>query len=176
MIRNKSVEIVLMFVALISTSCKTWYVTPFQAKELSLERTVLPLSTGQSSNAAETTDTPLPTRKVIPTIPKTPGVYDCSDIVYLHKESTPEQWEQAKNLLKGSMIYYTGTVNVVTETNVVHMTGSMCHPTLHNVPHEISINLSRGQLIEGYGTIKNISSYLGEDIDIEVNPDLLFVR
>jgi hypothetical protein len=56
------------------------------------------------------------------------------------------------------------------------MSGSLCHPTLHNVPHEIAITLSKDQLIEGYGIIKNIIYSLGEDIDIEVNPDLSFKR
>jgi tetratricopeptide (TPR) repeat protein len=109
-------------------------------------------------------------------IPKTPGVLDCSDIVKSHKESPEDVWEKTKILLRGSEMYYTGRVNSVTETDIVHMTGSLCHITLHHVPHEIAINLSRGQLIEGYGIIKNINFSRGEDIDIDVNPDLLFVR
>jgi len=112
----------------------------------------------------------------MPTIPKTPGVLDCSDIVKAHKESTTVQWEGAKILLRGSEIYYTGIVNTITETDIVHLTGSLCHATLHLVPHDIAVTLSRGQQIEGYGIIKSISYYRGEDIDIDVNPDLLFVR
>jgi hypothetical protein len=61
-------------------------------------------------------------------------------------------------------------------SDIVHLSGSLCHPTLHNVPHEIAITLSKDQLIEGYGIIKNINYSLGEDIDIEVNPDLSFKR
>jgi hypothetical protein len=112
----------------------------------------------------------------VPTVVKTPGVLDCSDIVKAHKESTTVQWEGAKILLRGSEIYYTGIVNTFTETDIVHLTGGLCHATLHLVPHDIAITLSRGQQIEGYGTIKSISYYRGEDIDIDINPDLLFVR
>ena len=110
----------------------------------------------------------------VPTVVKTPGVLDCSDIVKAHKESTTVQWEGAKILLRRSEIYYTGIVNTVTGTDIVHLTGGLCHATLHLVPHNIAITISRRQQIEGYGTIKSISYYRGEDIDI--NPDLLFVR
>jgi len=105
-----------------------------------------------------------------------PGVLDCSDIVKAHKESTNEQWEKTQILLRGSEMYYNGTVNAVTETDAVHMTGSLCHPTLHHVPHEIALNLSNGQQIEGIGIIQNITFTRGEDIDLDVIPDLLFVR
>jgi tetratricopeptide (TPR) repeat protein len=104
------------------------------------------------------------------------GMLDCSDIVRAHRESTNEQWEKLKILLRGNMMYYNGTVNAVTETDVVHMTGSLCHPTIHRVPHEIAINLSNGQIIEGFGIIRNIAFSRGEDIDLDVIPKLLLVH
>jgi hypothetical protein len=84
----------------------------------------------------------------------TPGVLDCADIVKAHSESPAADWEGAKILL----------------------TGSLCHVTLHHVPHEIAVNLAHGQLIEGYGTIASIGFNRGEDVDIEASPDLIFVR
>jgi hypothetical protein len=101
---------------------------------------------------------------------------DCLDVVKAHKESTDAQWEEKKMILRGSEIYYAGSVFAVTEHDEVHLTGSLCHATLHHVPHEIAIQLSKDQYIEGYGTITSIGFNRGEDIDIEVNPDLLFVR
>jgi tetratricopeptide (TPR) repeat protein len=104
------------------------------------------------------------------------GMLDCFDIVRTHKESTNEQWDKTRILLRGSEMYYNGTVNAVTETDVVHMTGSLCHPTIHLVPHEIAVTLSNGQIIEGIGIIRNITFSRGEDIDLDVLPELLFVR
>ena len=109
-------------------------------------------------------------------ITETPGVLDCSDIVKAHGENNADEWEGQKIALRGSGFYYTGKVNTVTETHVVHLSGDLCHATLHHVPHDVVLGLKKGQYVEGYGTVKNISFYLGEDIDIEVNPDLLFVR
>jgi hypothetical protein len=134
------------------------------------------LFVGLVSFACAGSTTPTAPRTPVQTVAKTPGVIDCSDIVKAHNESTTVQWERSKILLRGGEIYYTGIVNTVTETDVVHLIGSLCHATLHHVPHEIAINLSRGQQLEGYGTIKNISFYLGEDVDIDINPDLLIVR
>jgi hypothetical protein len=176
MTRIKSFPVVLLWVTLISTSCKTEVFPPRQTMDLREERTALPSFTSRSRYTADRTDTPHPTRTPMPTIPKTPGVLDCSDIVKAHKESNSVQWDGEKILLRGREYYYTGTVNSVTDNGEVHLSGSLCHATLHLVPHEIAINLSRGQLIEGYGTIKSISYYLGEDVDIDANPDLLFVR
>lgn len=123
-------------------------------------------------SASTPNHTPVPT----PTISKTPGVLECSEIVKAHQENTDLQWQGEKILLRGKEYYYSGKVFSVTEHDEVHLTGSLCHATLHQVPHEIAINLTKGQLIEGYGTIKSIGFYRGEDVDIEVNPDLLFVR
>jgi hypothetical protein len=120
--------------------------------------------------------TPTMTSTPMPTIPKIPEALDCSDIGKAHKESTTEERERVKTLLRGRVFYYTGTVNTVTEIDAVHLQGSLCHATLHHVPHEIAINLSKGQQIEGYGTILSIGEYLGEDIDLEANPDLIFVH
>ena len=176
MIRIKSFEIMVLFVTLFSTSCQTEAPAARQKVDLMEARTVTPSLTSQLSYTPNLTPTPHPTRTSMPPIPKTPRVLDCSDIVKVHKESTTLEWEKAKILLRGREMYYTGIVNAVTETDAVHMTGSLCHATLHHVPHEIAINLSNGQQIDGYGTIKNINFARGEDIDIEVNPDLLFVR
>jgi hypothetical protein len=111
-----------------------------------------------------------------PAITGTPGVLNCTDIVDAHKASTAKEWEATKTSYRGREIYYLGTVYSVTEKDAVHMSGTLCHFTLHHVPHEIAVNLSHGQFVEGYRTILNINYYLGEDIDIEANPELIFMR
>jgi hypothetical protein len=174
-IRIKSFQITLLFVAMIATSCQAGDISSRQTIDSRDEKTVLPSITSPFDDSTVITDVPHPTRTPVTDIPKTPGVLDCSDIVKAHQESTDVEWEGAKILLRGSEFYYAGLVYAVTENDEVHLTGSMCHATLHHVPHEIAINLSNGQYIEGYGTIASVGFNRGEDVDIEVNPDLLFV-
>jgi hypothetical protein len=176
MIPIKSFQIVLLLLALIATSCKTVELTPRQTMVLPEERTDLSSFASTLTYTPELTYTSYPTRTPMPTISKTPGVLDCSAIVKAHSESTLVDWEGTKMLLRGSEIYYEGSVFAVTEHDEVHLTGSLCHATLHHVPHEIAIELSIGQYMEGYGTIASIGFNRGEDVDIEVYPDLLFVR
>jgi hypothetical protein len=176
MTREKYIVIVLLAVIFSSTSCQTEYLASRQIVDLIEARTVTPSLTSHPPYTASETTTPHPTYAALPPITKTPGVLYCADIVKAHQESTKVEWEKTKLLLRGSEMYYIGKVNSVTKTDAVHMTGSLCHVTLHHVPHEIAINLSNGQQVEGYGTISNINFSRGEDIDIEVNPDLLFVR
>ncbi len=137
---------------------------------------VTPSLTSSPGENVDISPNPIPTHTSLPAIQKTPGVLDCSDILKAHRESTSEEWEKTKILWRGSEIYYSGNVYAVTETDVVHLSGALCHATLHHVPHDVAITLTKGQQIEGYGTIKNISYFLGEDVDVEVNPELLIVR
>jgi hypothetical protein len=176
MIRIRSFGFAALFVTLLFTACKSEYPAYGTTAAFGAERPTIASTAGCPCSTADITDKLQPTQPAIPTIAKTPGVLDCADIVKAHKESTDLQWEGEKMRLRGSEIYYVGTVFAVTEHDEVHLTGSLCHATLHHVPHEISIQLTKGQYIEGYGTITSVGFNRGEDIDIEVNPDLLFVR
>jgi hypothetical protein len=174
--QKNSLLIIVLLLAINLASCKTLNLTSSQNTNLSEESTVLPSLTQSISDTPDKTVTPPPASNTLPAIRKTPGVLDCADIVKAHSESTAMDWEGEKMLLRGREFFYTGSVFAVTESDAVHLTGSLCHATLHHVPHEIAVMLSHGQLIEGYGTIASISFFRGENVDIEVNPDLLFVR
>jgi hypothetical protein len=160
------VRVFICLLALILAACSAQDLPLQQATDFSSDQTVAPAFTNTAIASPEKTLTP----------PPTPGVLDCADIVKAHSESTAIDWEGAKILLRGAEYYYTGTVFSVTEHDEVHLTGSLCHVTLHYVPHEIAVTLSHGQFIEGYGTIASIGFNRGEDVDIEANPDLIFVR
>jgi hypothetical protein len=160
------VRVFICLLALILAACSAQDLPLQQATDFSSDQTVAPAFTNTAIASPEKTLTPQPT----------PGVLDCADIVKAHSESPAADWEGAKILLRGAEYYYTGTVFSVTEHDEVHLTGSLCHVTLHHVPHEIAVNLAHGQLIEGYGTIASIGFNRGEDVDIEANPDLIFVR
>jgi hypothetical protein len=161
---------------MIINSCTAEYLSSKPTIDVNGEMKASPSATQEQRISIEATSTQRANQNQVPSLGKTPGVLECSDIVNAHQNATPDQWEAQKILLRGMEIYYRGTVYSVTETDAVHMSGSLCHATLHHVPHQIAVNLSHGQVIEGYGTILNINYYLGEDIDIEVNPDLIFVR
>jgi len=171
MVKLSSTTILLGFIALTCASCQ-----PGQTIDLSVPVTPTPSAASRPNCPRCGMVSHLPTSTAIPPIPQTPGVLDCKAIVKAHQCSTAEDWGGAKLLLRGSEFYYTGRVTSVTEMDVVHMSGSLCHITLHNVPPDVAVELSKGQLIEGYGTIASIGYYLGEAVDVEVNPDLLFVR
>lgn len=171
MIKHISIAILFGLIVLTCASCLLG-----QTLDLSVPVTLTPSATSRPNCLRCGIVSHLPTSTAIPHIPQTPGVLDCAAIVQAHQDSTAEDWGGAKLLLRGSEFYYTGRVTSVTETDAVHMSGSLCHITLHNVPHDVAVSLTKGQLIEGYGTIASISYYLGEDVDVEVNPDLLFVR
>jgi hypothetical protein len=160
------VRVFICLLALILAACSAQDLPLQQATDFSSDQTVAHAFTNTAIASPEKTLTP----------PPTPGVLDCADIVKAHSESTAIDWEGAKILLRGAEYYYTGTVFSVTEHDEVHLTGSLCHVTLHYVPHEIAVTLSHGQFIEGYGTIASIGFNRGEDVDIEANPDLIFVR
>jgi hypothetical protein len=52
-----------------------------------------------------------------------------------------------------------------------------CSIILNNVPHNVAISLSKGQYIEGYGTIEDIYYILVMvEIHIKIDPDELKVR
>jgi hypothetical protein len=160
------VRVFICLPALILAACSVLDLPFRQVTDFSPHQTVSPAFTNPAIASPKITLTPQPT----------PGVLDCAEIVKAHSESTAADWEGAKILLRGAEYYYTGTVFSVTEHDEVHLTGSLCHATLHHVPHEIAITLSHGQFIEGYGTIASIGFNRGEDVDIEANPDLIFVR
>lgn len=174
--RKELLQILILLLTLILASCKTTNITSSQNINFAEEKTALPSLTQSLGDRPDKTVVPPTTSSTLPDPHKTPGVLDCADIVKAHSENSMEEWEKTKMLLRGSEFYYIGSVFSVTEHDEVHLTGSLCHATLHHVPHEITVTLPHGQLVEGYGTIASISFFRGEDIDIEVNPDLLFVR
>jgi hypothetical protein len=159
-------RVFICLLALILVSCSTQDLPFRQVTDFSPDQTVSPAFSSTAIASPDKTVTPQPT----------PGVLDCADIVKAHSECTAADWEGAKLLLRGAEYYYTGTVFSVTEHDEVHLTGSLCHVTLHHVPHEIAVNLSHGQFIEGYGTIASIGFNRGEDVDVEANPDSIFVH
>jgi hypothetical protein len=176
MIRIKSLQVLILLVAFLLPSCVAEHPIPEPTSALRGETTVTPSIDFQSLITPGSIETPTVANPLVPIMAKTPGVLDCADIVKAHKESTSTEWEATKISLRGSGYFYTGKVYSVTETDVVHLSGGECHATLHHVPHDIATGLSKGELVEGFGVILNISFYLGEDIDIEVNPDKLFTR
>jgi hypothetical protein len=170
------IRVFICLLAPILVSCTSQGLSSQQTADFSPHQTVSPAFTSAMTVSPDKTVAPQATPSLMPAIRKTPGVLDCADIVKAHSESTAADWEGAKILLRGGQYYYTGTVFSVTEHDEVHLSGSLCHVTLHHVPHEIAVNLSHGQFIEGCGTIASIGFNRGEDVDIEANPDLIFVR
>lgn len=173
---KKAFQVFILLLVLILTSCKTQQLPSGQMTDFSEDQTASATLSHATTLSPDKTIIPQSTPSSFPAVRKTPGVLDCADVVKAHSESTDSDWEGAKMLLRGTEFYYTGTVFSVTEHDEVHLTGSLCHTTLHHVPHEIAVNLSHGQFIEGYGTIASIGFNRGEDVDVEANPDLIFVR
>jgi hypothetical protein len=174
--RIKLLDLPFILLTGILASCSIEPLSSQQSADLKPGVTVFSSTSSKPGSGTENPITPQPANSSMPNLSQTQGVLDCAEIANAHKESSAKEWEAIKNSYRGQEMYYTGTVYSVTETDAVHMSGSLCHATLHHVPHEIAVNLSHGQFIEGYGTILNINYYLGEDVDIEVNPDLIFVR
>jgi hypothetical protein len=134
-----------------------------------------------------TTNTPRPTPTVPTNIPqptvtplptKIPGVRECADIDRAHEELTDLVWEAYKSSIEGEKIYFSGTVEqVYDDASVALVFDNICGTTLDNIPYDIAIKLSKGQHLEGYGTIKNVAYFLDHvTLEITVNPVLLIVR
>ena len=133
------------------------------------------------------TNTPHPTATVptnisLPTVnslPTTiPGVLECADIDRAHEELTDLVWEAYKSSIEGEKIYFSGKVEqVYDDASVVLVFDNICETTLDNIPYEMAIKLSKGQHLEGYGTIKNLT-YLIDHVElvITINPELIIVR
>ncbi|OGO31203.1 MAG: hypothetical protein A2Z16_11040 [Chloroflexi bacterium RBG_16_54_18] len=118
----------------------------------------------------------LPTVNLLPT--KIPGVLECADIDRAHEELTDLVWEAYKNSIEGEKIYFSGKVEqVYDDAGVVLAFDNLCGTTLDNIPYDIAIKLSKGQHLEGYGTIENLA-YLIDHVELEItiNPELLIVR
>jgi hypothetical protein len=66
---------------------------------------------------------------------------------------------------------------VYDDASVVLVFDNICETTLDNIPYEMAIKLSKGQHLEGYGTIKNLT-YLIDHVElvITINPELIIVR
>jgi hypothetical protein len=155
----------IIFVALVNSISKE---SPPQNSFVSIT------SSPQLSATLGLTLTPRPTITPRPT--KIPGVLECRDIISTHEGMTDMQWEEYKQSIQGKQIYFSGVVSQVHDDGSVFM-GEDCGITLYRVPHDIAIALNKGQLLEGYGTIQNVSYFLlGVLIDININPDLLIVR
>ena len=122
------------------------------------------------------TNIPLPTVTSLPT--KMPGVLECADIDRAHEELTDLVWEAYKSSIEGEKIYFSGKVEqVYDDARVGLVFDNKCGTTLENIPYDISIKLSKGRHLEGYGTIKNVIYSINHvTMEITVNPDLLIVR
>jgi hypothetical protein len=83
-----------------------------------------------------------------------------------------------KSSIEGEKIYFSGKVELVyDDTNVALVFDNICGTTLDNIPYEIAIKLSKGQHLEGYGTIKYVAYFIDHvTLEITVNPELLIVR
>jgi hypothetical protein len=122
------------------------------------------------------TDIPLPTVNSLPT--KIPGVLECADIDRAHEELNDSVWEAYKNSIEGEKIYFSGMVEQVYDDGSIALVfNNICETTLDNIPYEMAIKLSKGQHLEGYGTIKNLAYLIDHvELDITINPELLIVR
>lgn len=119
---------------------------------------------------------PLSTVNSLPT--KIPGVLECADIVRAHAELTDSVWEAYKSSIEGKKIYFSGKVEQVYDDDGVALAfDNLCRTTLDNIPSYITIKLSKGQHLEGYGTIKNLA-YLIDHVElvIRINPESLIIR
>jgi hypothetical protein len=122
------------------------------------------------------TNNPLPTVTSLP--PKMPGVLECADIDRAHEELTDLVWEAYKSSIEGEKIYFSGKVEqVYDDASVALVFDNICGTTLDNIPYDIAIKLSKGQHLEGYGTIKIVAYFIDHvTLEITVNPDLLMMR
>jgi len=134
-----------------------------------------------------TTNTPRPTPTIPTNIPlltvtslptKMPGVLECADIDRAHEELADLVWEAYKSSIEGEKIYFSGKVEqVYDDASVALVFDNMCETKLDNIPYDISIKLSIGQNLEGYGTVKNVAYFIDHvTLEITVNPDILLVR
>jgi hypothetical protein len=66
---------------------------------------------------------------------------------------------------------------VYDDASVALVFDNICSTTLDNIPYDIAIKLSKGQHLEGYGTIKIVAYFIDHvTLEITVNPDLLMMR
>ena len=141
-----------------------------------------PQNTGESiTNTPRPTPTvpiniPLPTVTTLPT--QIPGVLACADIDRAHEELADLVWEAYKSSIEGEKIYFSGKVEqVYDDASVALVFDNICRTTLDNIPYDIAIKLSKGQHLEGYGTIKNVAYFIDHvKLVITINPEFLNVR
>ncbi len=113
----------------------------------------------------------------IPTVITTPGILQCADILIAKEGQTDSQWEEYTQSVLGKEIYFSGEVQHVYYNGGVRLVyDDTCGTELYNIPQ--TINISIGQHVEGYGTIKDLFLFLNKlvRLNINVNPDLLIVR
>jgi hypothetical protein len=136
-----------------------------------------PINTLGSRSTPGPTNTPQPT--ALPTATMWPNLISCSDLYAKHESSTDLQWQELKGEMVGENIYFSGSVGQVYEGNWASLSNSDdgCGININKIPHNIAVKLQKGQYVEGYGTIKDFSWFLGMvDIEINVIPDELIVH
>jgi hypothetical protein len=109
----------------------------------------------------------------------TPGVLQCADILRAKEGQTDSQWEEYTQSVLGKEVYFSGEVDhIFSMTNHVGLVyDNTCGTELYNIPDEKLNNISEGQHLEGYGTIKDVSNFADlVRLKINVNPDLLIIR
>lgn len=90
-----------------------------------------------------------------------PEVYTCDYINRQRKEMTKLQWEHYTEILVGRRIVFEGEVKEVYDDGRIRIDAcsgflSGEHIILYGTPLEVAIELSKGQIVSGEGTIKEV--------------------
>jgi hypothetical protein len=141
-----------------------------------VESTHLPTNTPLPTKTPIPTSTPRPTATITPT--PWPNLISCATI-YKEKESfTDLQWQEYKDQVKGMNIRFFGKVlQVYSDASIELEYDNVCERTLYKVPYKIAATLSKGDLLEGYGTISKVYDLLGLlMVEINVYPATLIMQ
>lgn len=145
--------------------------------------TLGPTNTPEPTYTPSPTYTPLPTNTPVPTNTSSPTAFPnlitCDEIVAKHDSATDIQWQDYKDKVRGMNYHFSGEVRQVYDNNSVSISSddARCGTTVYSVPRDIAIGLSKGQHIEGYGTIKDLSWFLWvATVDVYLLPETIIVH
>lgn len=131
----------------------------------------------EATEAARPTATPRPTDTPTPPSPPTeaptptPALLTCEDIEKKRKELTDLQWEAYRQEVVGERIRFAGEVVEVYDDGRVQIRdgkGLFTVCMLHEVPRDAAITLTKGQFVQGEGTVREVDTLLGLTVRVNV--------
>lgn len=142
---------------------------------------VSPATTGASTDTPQPTETPRLANIPFPTVRvptptntphPTPAILTCEDIERARDETTDLQWENYTQEIVGEWIYFAGEIIEVYDDGRVQIDdceGFLNVCMLYEIPLDVAVTFDLGQPIEGVGTVREVGTFLGLYVWINVD-------